>query len=180
MFKYARSDTHFLLYIYDNLRNELIDKSNPAIPHQNHVEDVLARSKETALQIYEPDIYDEVSGENATGWSNMLQKTPASFTNEQFSVFKAIHQWRDKTARQTDESLNYVMPKHFLFNIARTMPADVQSLFGLSRDIPPLVKVRASELVRAINEARGNAEKTPTHIPSHGSALKGKAALSPP
>ncbi|KAI9787752.1 MAG: exosome nuclease subunit [Geoglossum umbratile] len=177
MFKYARSDTHFLLYVYDNLRNELIDKSNPTTPYQNRIENVLARSKETALQIYEPDVYDEVSGANATGWSNMLQRTPTNFTNEQLSVFKAVHQWRDKTARQADESLNFVMPKQFLFSIPRAMPVDVQSLLGLSRDTPSLIKVRASELVRVIKQARENAGESPPTL-SRGFVSKGKVALS--
>jgi exosome complex exonuclease RRP6 len=167
MFKYARSDTHFLLYIYDNLRNELIDRSNPANPHLNHIENVLTRSKETSLLTYEPDIYDEVSGANPTGWSSMLKKSPAIFTDEQLSVFKAVHRWRDKTARQADESLNYVMPKRILFNIARIMPANVQSLLSLSRDMPPLVKLRASEIVRVIKQARGDAGKTSFQALSH-------------
>ncbi|KAH0564863.1 hypothetical protein GP486_001743 [Trichoglossum hirsutum] len=160
MFKYARSDTHFLLYIYDNLRNELIDKSNPANPYLNHIENVLTRSKETSLLTYEPDIYDEVSGANSTGWSNMLKKSPAIFTDEQLSVFKAVHKWRDKTARQADESLNYVMPKRILFNIARVMPANTQSLLGLSRDMSTLVKLRATELIQVIKQAREDAGKT--------------------
>ncbi|KAH0543982.1 hypothetical protein FGG08_001749 [Glutinoglossum americanum] len=178
MFKYARSDTHFLLYIYDNLRNELIDKSNPTNPYLNHIENVLARSKETALLTYEPDIYDEVSGANATGWSIMLKKTPTNFTNEQLSVFKAVHRWRDKTARQADESLNYVMPKRILFSIARVMPVDVQSLLGLSRDMPTLIKFRASELVKAIKQAKEDAGKTNPQTPSREFVHKGKIAPS--
>jgi exosome complex exonuclease RRP6 len=176
MFKYARSDTHFLLYIYDNLRNELIDRSNSSNPHLIHLEDVLARSKETALLTYEPDIYDEVSGANAIGWSTMLRRTPTNFTNEQLLVFKAIHRWRDKTARQADESLNYVMPRRILFSVARVMPVDVQSLLGLSRDMPPLVKLRASELVGVIKQAREDAGKTNFQAPNSEPAYLGKVA----
>lgn len=50
MFDYARSDTHYLLYIYDHLRNELVE--NPT-PEFNLVDHVAERSKKEALLRYE-------------------------------------------------------------------------------------------------------------------------------
>ncbi len=52
LFEYARADTHFLLYIYDNMRNELVEKSDFANSENNKVQDVLEKSKETALKRY--------------------------------------------------------------------------------------------------------------------------------
>ena len=62
MIKYARSDTHFLLYIYDNLKKELISKS-----FENSDSGIfifyklcLKQSSEICLQSYQkPKVKDE-------------------------------------------------------------------------------------------------------------------------
>ena len=154
MFNYARSDTHFLLYIYDNLRNELIENSNTADPEGNLIETVLEHSKEEALQRYEIPIYDAQRGLGASGWYNMLNRNPALFSREQFAVFKAVHQWRDEVARQEDESVHHVMPKHALFNIAREMPLDMPSLLGCSHPMSQIFRRRMKELLGLIKEAK--------------------------
>ena len=154
MFNYARSDTHFLLYIYDNLRNELIVNSNTADPEGDLIETVLEHSKEEALQRYEIPIYDAQRGLGASGWYNMLFRNPALFSREQFAVFKAVHQWRDEVARQEDESVHHVMSKHALFNIAREMPLDMPSLLGCSHPMSQIFRRRMKELLGLIKEAK--------------------------
>jgi len=44
MLKYAREDTHFLLYVYDCLRNELVEAGK--------LEQAIRRSQQVALQSY--------------------------------------------------------------------------------------------------------------------------------
>lgn len=112
MLEYARSDTHFLLYIYDNLRNALLDKSSlpgsSSDPDQNLMQAVLARSNETALRTYEKDTYDHEGG-GSGGWDTMAKKwnkgglMKGSF-GEQSRVYRALHAWRDKVGREEDES----------------------------------------------------------------------------
>ena len=154
MFNYARSDTHFLLYIYDNLRNELIENSNPTDPEGDLIEAVLEHSKEEALQRYETPIYDAQRGLGASGWYHMLSRNPALFNREQFAVFKAVHQWRDKVARQEDESVHHIMSKNALFNIAREMPLDMPSLLGCSHPMSPVFRRRMKELLGVVKEAK--------------------------
>lgn len=154
MSEYARSDTHFLLYIYDNLRNQLIDKADRSPPEENPLLAVQENSKETALQTYERYIYDEARGTGAAGWYNMLRKSPALFSKEQFSVFRAVHRWRDRVARQDDDNPNYILPKQALFSIARTMPWGIPELLSVSHPISPSVRSRASELLGVIKEAK--------------------------
>ena len=154
MFNYARSDTHFLLYIYDNLRNELIENSNTADPEGDLIETVLEHSKEEALQRYEIPTYDAQRGLGASGWYHMLYRNPALFNREQFAVFKAVHHWRDEVARQEDESVHHVMSKNALFNIAREMPLDMPSLLGCSHPMSQIFRRRMKELLRLIKEAK--------------------------
>ncbi|KAG2130661.1 ribonuclease H-like domain-containing protein [Suillus bovinus] len=95
MLTYARSDTHFLLYIYDQLRLSLIEHAqtitapeasfstaistiikgtisdNPAHVLLN---DVLARSIRTALRLYDRETYDAEFGVGTGGWDTLARK----------------------------------------------------------------------------------------------------------
>lgn len=154
MFDYARSDTHFLLFVYDNLRNELIDKSNLAGSNDCLVEVVQSHSKAEALQRYERPMYDFERGSGSSGWYSLLYRTPALLNREQFAIFRAVHQWRDSVAREEDESVHMVMPKHVLFNIAREMPVDMPSLLGCSHPVSTFLQKRKTGLLSIIKNAK--------------------------
>ncbi|KIV96741.1 hypothetical protein PV10_00565 [Exophiala mesophila] len=116
---YARSDTHYLLNIYDNLRNMLIDASTP----QNDLIDyVLVESKREALQVYQHPVYDAETGRGPAGWLSMLSSRNIRFDNQQFAVFRSVHAWRDRKARERDEGIQHVLPNRFLWQIAENMP----------------------------------------------------------
>lgn len=154
MFNYARSDTHFLLYVYDNMRNELIDKSRPSQEDGNLIDVVLKKSREEALQRYERPFYDFERGTGSNGWYNLLNRNPALFDKQQSAVFRAVHQWRDTVARQEDESIHTVIPKHVLFNVARDMPIDMPSLLRVSHPISATLRLRAGDLLGVIRKAK--------------------------
>lgn len=153
MLDYARSDTHFLLYCYDNLRNQLIQSSTPGV---DLMEEVLTKSKETALKRYERDVYDASEGFGQFGWKMLLKRMPATFTPEQLTVFKAIHQWRDKVARDDDESRHYVMPKNQLYNLARLMPEDIPGILNACHPVSPPTRLRVSEILSIIRTTKND------------------------
>ena len=129
MLLYARSDTHFLLYIYDNLRNALLDRgrslaeamqidepstsmpstSSSSLDEASYLlmREVLSRSEETALSIYESPSYDAEGGTGVGGWESLLRKwnKSALIDGPQASLFLGVHAWRDRTAREEDESI---------------------------------------------------------------------------
>ena len=154
MYNYARSDTHYLLYIYDKLRNNLLLQSDPSLPESDLITEVLQRSKAEALQRYEWPFYDAQRGKGANGWYQLLDRTPALFSKEQFAVFRAVHQWRDQLARKEDEETSQIMPKQVLFNIARQIPMDTPSLLGCSHPVSAFVRPRVGDLLRVIKEAK--------------------------
>lgn len=154
LFDYARADTHFLLYIYDKMRNELVERSDFSNPEKNKIRDVQEKSKEYALQRYEHPVYDRELGLGPVGWHKVISKSPVTFTTQQFAVFKAVHEWRDSLSRREDESTFFVMPNHALFSIARAMPHDKPALFTAIQHVSHLVRVNADELVRVITEAK--------------------------
>ncbi|KAI5304539.1 exosome nuclease subunit [Ascosphaera pollenicola] len=151
MFDYARSDTHYLLYIYDLMRNELVENSDP---ETNLVDYVSERSKEESLQRFERPTYDVETGKGSVGWYELLLKTSVLFSKEQFAVFRAVHRWRDEVARAEDEGLQYVLAKHALFRIAHAMPLDPIALLKAAAPVSPVVRAHILELVELIKKAK--------------------------
>jgi len=151
MLKYARDDTHYLLYIYDRMKNDLIANGDPTT--HNLMKVTLERSELTSLKVYHKDIYRE-DGTGRYGWRNIINRDPNSINGEQFAVLKAVHKWRDQTAREEDESPRYVMPNHILRRIAEVMPTDPQSIHGCCNPIPPLVRMYSMDIARIIEKTR--------------------------
>ena len=58
LIKYAREDTHYLLYIYDRQRNELIRRGNK---QNNLLHAVVNQSRQLCLKKYEKPLYSEES-----------------------------------------------------------------------------------------------------------------------
>lgn len=151
MFDYARSDTHYLLYIYDRLRNDLIDSSTEEASHIDYVNE---GSKKEALQRYERPVYDAINGHGPGGWYDLLWRNAGSLSKEQFAVFKAVHQFRDEVARAEDEGWQCVYPKNVLFRLAQAMPLDLGTLFRTLSPVTPITKERAPELLEVIKQAK--------------------------
>jgi exosome complex exonuclease RRP6 len=152
---YARSDTHFLLYIYDCMRNDLLASSTQ---DEDLMNIVLTNSKTTSLQRYEHPIYDTIRGMGPVGWYRLIGRTPAIYNREQFAVFRAVHAWRDRVARQEDESTTYIMNNHILFAVARELPVDKTAMFRVVSPMSQPVRLRIDELVGLIFQARQDAE----------------------
>ncbi len=162
MLFYARADTHFLLYIYDHVRNELVEKSNPKVPDGDRMGQVLRKSKETSLFRYESAVYDAETGRGPGGWFATLTRTPVLFSHEQFAVFRAIHAFRDKVARQDDDSTNYVMPNHVVMSLSKLMPLNMQPLLAALHPVSHSIKARAGELLDIIRAAKEDGKDGPS------------------
>lgn len=67
---------------------------------------VLERSEDTALKVYEREGYDEDSGRGNMGWAGQGRRwLPRGMAEEEGGVvWKRVHAWRDRVAREEDES----------------------------------------------------------------------------
>ncbi|ODA75909.1 hypothetical protein RJ55_08550 [Drechmeria coniospora] len=161
MLYYARSDTHFLLYIYDHLRNELVAVSDRSNPETDYITRALDRSKELALSRHEHPEYDESTGQGARGWYNyLLKQAYLGFDGEQFAVFRALWKWRDELARQEDESPNFVLPSNNIISIVRVNPPDIKALHSMLPLTAPLARSRFNEIWDLVREAKSRAGPT--------------------
>ncbi|KAF4966058.1 hypothetical protein FZEAL_10700 [Fusarium zealandicum] len=147
MLYYARSDTHYLLYIYDRVRNELVNASDKSSPETNYIERALENSKDLSLSRHEYPGCDEETGEGSRGWYGYIFKNShLAFDSEQFAVFKAMWKWRDDTARKEDENPNYVLNTRDIAEIARINPPDAKALHSLLPLNASLARPRFNEI----------------------------------
>lgn len=111
MLKYAREDTHYLLYIYDRMRNEAVSRGNET---NNILRAVLDRSREVCLSLFEKEIVTPDS------YKELYEKYDTRLDDRQMRVFAALFKWRDERARLDDESVRFVLPPHMMFLLAET------------------------------------------------------------
>lgn len=110
---------------------------------------MLELSRQVCLQTYEKELFHEDSHIQAA------ERWQLGFTPVQLAVFGGLYAWRDKLARQLDESLGYVLPKGQMATLARKMPATVSELVSvLGRHGSPLALQHAAELVKVIARAK--------------------------
>lgn len=159
MLDYARSDTHYLLFIYDNLRNMLLEASTP---DNSLISYVLEESKKEALQRYDRPVYDVEKGLGPVGWFAPLTRRSIRFTAEQFGVYRAVHAWRDRTARASDEGVMFVMSQATLFAVAEAMPTTVPALISITNPVSKAIKDASHELVELIKKGKDTGREGPT------------------
>lgn len=147
MEKYAREDTHYLLYVYDRLRNEAITRGNEA---NNLLMAILHRSRDVCLSLY---VKEHIGPES---YMDLYEKIGDVLSEQQLRVFAALFFWRDRTAREEDESVRYVLPDKMLFNIAKNMPSDTNQLLICCTPTPPLLRVHASDVILIVQDAMDN------------------------
>ena len=212
MLVYARSDTHFLLFIYDNLRNALLDRASPrpqsntsetpqpqanigslkVSPRHSLLWEVLSRSEETSLRLHQTEDYDDEGGSGPGGWDTVARKwnkvafTKVAHRSIPKSIYLRIHDWRDRVAREEDESIayafrrafsvsfthvecRYVLPQHYLFQLAEQPPNDLPTLLNIFRAVPPIIKRRANELLDEIRAGVGSVDINGTRRTTGGS-----------
>lgn len=145
MVEYARTDTHYLLYIYDCVRLQLLDFNHgqPGL-----LQCVWNKSKDISLKKYVKPIFTEES------YLELQRKQKKSFNTQQLTAFRLLFAWRDKLARQEDESTGYVLPTHMLIKISEELPKEPQGIIACCNPVPPLVRQQVNELHLLVQQAR--------------------------
>ncbi|XP_052547821.1 exosome component 10 isoform X2 [Tympanuchus pallidicinctus] len=145
MMQYARDDTHYLLYIYDKMREALWERGNEQ-PAQLRV--VWQRSRDICLKKYIKPLFSDES------YLELYRRQKKHLNTQQLTAFRLLFAWRDKTARQEDESIGYVLPNHMLLKIAEELPKEPQGIIACCNPVPPLVRQQINELHLLVQQAR--------------------------
>lgn len=169
MMYYARSDTHYLLYIYDRVRNDLVASSDRSNPETDLIRRALEKSKEVSLYRHEHPECNNVTGEGSRGWYNYILKNGhLSLDSDQFAVFRAMWKWRDATARKEDENPNFVLSTNTIVQIARVNPPDIKALHSMLPLSSPLARQRLNELWEQVQATKAEGGPSLLHyITSH-------------
>lgn len=198
MLHYARSDTHFLLSIYDHLRialhalptpPPLVIESKEASIDEEAVEgktivydppllEVFNRSIVTSSAVFEILPYTPDTGLHK-GWRTLLSKWHVSKEYSmavsvptlprktgwgpgeiKLEILKTLHYWREKVAREEDESTEFILSNKALEEICKHPTKIELELFliigksygGLSE----IVRRRKLEMIEAIEKGMEN------------------------
>ncbi|XP_063602725.1 exosome complex component 10 homolog [Penaeus indicus] len=143
--EYARQDSHYLLYVYDLMRNELIERGNQL---NNLITAVYSRSVDICLKRYEKPFIGPDSH------MDLYRRSRKTYDAKQMYALRELYLWRDNVAREQDESPDYVLPKHMLLQIAEVLPKEMQGVLACCNPIPPLVKTELLTMHTIIRAAR--------------------------
>ncbi|XP_039063756.1 protein RRP6-like 2 isoform X2 [Hibiscus syriacus] len=151
MLRYAREDTHYLLYIYDLMRIKLLSMPKEGEHLDAPLVEVYKRSFEVCMQLYEKEILTENS------YLHIYGLQVAGFNSEQLAIVAGLCEWRDNIARVEDESTGYVLPNKTLLEIAKQMPVTAHKLRRLLKSKHPYVERNLGVLVSIIRQSMQNA-----------------------
>ena len=154
--RYAREDTHYLLYIYDRIKADLA-------PH-GHIAAAWQRSAEICRQAYKVPTF------NADAHLVLARRQNVSLTPQQLGVHRALFSWRDAVAREEDESPAYVLPNHQLLRLAQGIPTTPEQLHAVCHPLPALLHYKASSLLATIAAAKAETIAA-ARTPNNGSAV---------
>ncbi|KAL6930467.1 related to Exosome complex exonuclease RRP6 [Hanseniaspora guilliermondii] len=151
LLSYARSDTHFLLYIFDMLRNELLTK--------HKMTHVLEESRKVAMRRFENNTYrpDSLS---ALVYSVQDKSKPWMYLARNYyiperwdSLVEAIFKWRDEIARKEDENPRYIMSNQFLLKLVTEKPQTASAVLATEGLITNYIKSNANFIANLIKNA---------------------------
>ncbi|KOG99067.1 exosome nuclease subunit RRP6 [Saccharomyces eubayanus] len=148
MTAYARADTHFLLNIYDQLRNKLIES--------NKLAGVLYESRNVAKRRFEYSKYRPITPsskvysptEKENPWRVLMYQY--NIAPEREELVKALYEWRDVIARRDDESPRFIMPNQLLAALVAYTPTDVIGVVSLTNGVTDHVRQNATILANLI------------------------------
>ncbi|CCE78112.1 Piso0_000726 [Millerozyma farinosa CBS 7064] len=161
---YARSDTHFLLYIYDQMRNKLLE-------NDGKLQEVLYESRQVAKRRFEYTKFRPISSTTtALVYSPLMvsnPREPYSSIMSQYNVpafkkplIEILFEWRDRVAKRQDESVRYIMPNQLLVTLASlNHPVDAQKVIAASSYVTESVRTHAEEIANLLDMTLKQIEK---------------------
>ncbi len=134
MLQYARTDTHYLLYIRDRLENLLLGMGSGSgtlvtAYGKKLLEQVMEKSFGVSLKVWKDSPCE--------GADKLCLRSPAMKVGNirrnprALAVLGAVLGWRDETAKRLDESRNYVLSNGVCLRIANVIPTTVSQILRI-------------------------------------------------
>uniref|UniRef100_A0A914HGI0 HRDC domain-containing protein n=1 Tax=Globodera rostochiensis TaxID=31243 RepID=A0A914HGI0_GLORO len=147
MINYARSDTHFLLDCFDRFKLELAKHRSHNDAARSALYEVYMQSAQICSLVYKQPRF------NPKGYMKLLRRG-RRFNNRQLEALARLWAWRDRTARERDESLHFVLPDHMMLQMAETLPREPSGILACCAPVPPIVRNEQAALHKIVSYAR--------------------------
>ncbi len=156
---YARQDTHYLIYIYEKLKREL-----------------MAKSKDSLLKVFNASAYQclklfkvEHSGPN--DWKSVISGSNVPLSKTELERVRMIYKWRDEIARKEDVSLFALMPNPLIIRLSQSN-IDVDQVLKKARYPVDLIVKNIDSLKEVLSKAinvpqKSTIPKEPAVKPEH-------------
>ncbi|KAG9134684.1 hypothetical protein Leryth_001009 [Lithospermum erythrorhizon] len=144
MLRYAREDTHYLLYIYDLMRLRLRSLAADAQCPGTSLSEVYNRSYNICMSLYEKELLTDQS------FRSIYAVRGAGLSAQQLAVVAGLCEWRDIVARAEDESTGFILPNRTLVEIATEMPLTTSKLRRFVRSKHSYVERNLASIVNVI------------------------------
>lgn len=181
MLQYARSDTHYLLGIYDRIKSELVSMSSSKtkmkvsrMPKNSKrgptytfeevpslLASALTRSADRSLLLYEKEKFNTKTLRKAMIKQGLgVVDTSSTGENGSYSppevtrIFVALFDWRDAVAREEDESPFWIMSNRVIYKLAMAAPNTVNEFLVAANPISNIVRERLTEVLAVIKAAK--------------------------
>ncbi|XP_076896199.1 protein RRP6-like 2 [Bidens hawaiensis] len=151
MLRYAREDTHYLLYIYDVMKRRLLSLPKGPDCTEEPLVEVYQRSYNLCMQLYQKEIMTENS------YLNIYGLHAADLSGQQLAIIAGLCQWRDVIARSEDESTGYILPNKVLIEIAKQMPVTPGKLRHVLKSRLSYIERNLGAVVSIIRHSMQNA-----------------------
>lgn len=107
MINYARADTHYLLYVFDKMRNALLEKG-PEL-----MQAVLDRSRVICQKRYETPVAKDFE----FAATQIIMQHTTGLTPTQARTLRDLLRWRDRRAVEKDIAPQTALSTHYLVRI---------------------------------------------------------------
>lgn len=90
---------------------------------------------------------------NSRGLQYLCQQNP-HLSGKQLKALADLFKWRDRMAREHDESTDYVLKSHQLLRIAELLPREIYGILALCNPISSIVETCVHEMHDIVKAAR--------------------------
>ncbi|KEP65536.1 UNVERIFIED_CONTAM: 3'-5' exonuclease domain-containing protein [Hammondia hammondi] len=163
---YARSDTHYLPFIFDVMKNQLLSKpelgaalSPSAVTDFDGTLEVTEAGKQTMMFTMERSrdvclkLHVEAPFDAPAEAEVLLKRTRAGLSPLSYVVFIELLKWRDTLARRLDRSpVSLATPAHLLL-LAQKRPTSAIEFAAAMRPAPPTLRQHMPELIQLIQRS---------------------------
>lgn len=145
MITYARLDTHYLLYSFDRLRILLLNSENHALG--NLLLHVFQESRRVCLSRYEKPMLDE-----DRGYIDSMGPSLGGLNSAQRAIAREVFNWRDRAARDADESPPAVMHNSSILQIALRQPTVPSEMLKTVNPVTLTVRKLVNDIIEIVQK----------------------------